>query len=141
MKYTILSTLFLFAGVAGACPDFTGSYQNKSLGGSFVVKQTGCVEVSVTQPPLSSEPGSKVSTINYVVDGKRHQVGSYFQFAYWEGDIFVTEPWSAETEGEMIGARQSWQLQTTSSQTTIFSKLTNADDNSSLGEYVYVRIN
>lgn len=124
------------AAFADNCPNFTGRFQNFE-GEILTVAQTGCTAISVGIQENFAQP---VTNIDFVLDGGRHAHGGIFWSAYWVGEKFVREPWSAAEGGELLGDREIWTLQRDGSGPSIFDQVIDASDGTIMGKKVYKKV-
>lgn len=120
-----MRSLFFIAAVIGlsapayttACPNFSGSFSSgKSSTWAeetiYEISQTGCEKIKMIKsvhsvgnvnPPIVSE---------LITDGVRRieDFPGVYWVNFWENDRLVREPWSAQTDGELVGERNYWFL-------------------------------
>lgn len=115
----LIASIFLVSAIshsAFACPNLSGTYSAGKINVFeeevvYEIKQTGCEELRLakTVKQIGKAPSSTSSEIK--IDGLRHADNSgIYWMSTWIGDRLVQEPWSAQTEGELLGDRSYWFL-------------------------------
>ena len=112
MVKAVIIGLISSCSMANACPNFSGQYEALGTGENIEVVQVGCSSILITSKPALPQPPVR---FEFIIDGKVRLVSSLFLSARWVNDKFVREPWSAETQGEMIGMQEVWTYQSDSS--------------------------